>query len=254
MSGPRPPFFSIPDELPGRMLDAGLGAAAVGLNLIAWAESSRYQLDGLLPVRRARSLRQWTAAREAELIAAGFWDVERDCIHLASYLSVNRSRSEIENLRAARAAAGLSGGQARSGSAPRDTGGRFAQTPGENLGKIGPDSPRERTGAPRETSRQLPGPTATATPTSPGSLPSSASLVRDGQSGWGPEWSEFLEAWFASGLRLPPSAGQRAVLWPVVDARPRDASRWCGEVPPGARSHDVVRHVLDRWRSFGRLA
>jgi hypothetical protein len=115
----------MPDELPGRLLDAGLGVEHVGLIAAAYAESSRNALDGRLARSRARSIRGWTKRREMDLIIANVLRVDGTDLVLVDYLTVNKSRRQIEELREARAAAGSAGGTTTASAMPR-LGGRFS--------------------------------------------------------------------------------------------------------------------------------
>lgn len=71
-------------------------------------------------------------------------------------------------------------------------------------------------------------------------------------SSFGPEWDAFRLAWIGRGFRLPPSgqpddpAGQRAMLYQVLDARPTQLPRWV-RMASGKTSHDVVAWILAQW-------
>jgi hypothetical protein len=109
----RRPYVQIPNDLVDRMADAGLDAAAIGLSLAAWSESSRDTLDGRIPARRLRRLVGWTAQRQRDLVQTGFWGDAAGGIQLAEYLEFNRTRAEIEDIAAKRAEAGGKGGRTR---------------------------------------------------------------------------------------------------------------------------------------------
>lgn len=67
---------------------------------------------------------------------------------------------------------------------------------------------------------------------------------------FGPEWDPFRAAMAARGFRKPPTAKQRAALWPVVEARPLDVARWVSEAPDGAKYSEIVGHVFKAWDAF----
>lgn len=102
----------MPDQLPGDILDAGLAPEHVGLIAEAWAESSRFQLDGRLHISRARKLRGWDEPRARALVIAGALVSTADRIDLVGYLGANRSREQINALREAQARGGQKGGRA----------------------------------------------------------------------------------------------------------------------------------------------
>jgi hypothetical protein len=112
-----PPHFAMPDQLPGDLLDAGLGPDHLGLLLEAWAEVSRNLLDGKLAPSRARKLRTWDESRARDLVIAGAFASSEAGIELVPYLKVNRTRDQIAALREARSQAGRAGGASR---APKD--------------------------------------------------------------------------------------------------------------------------------------
>jgi hypothetical protein len=64
-------------------------------------------------------------------------------------------------------------------------------------------------------------------------------------------WQRVKEAWIGRGLSFPPTEAQRAVLWPILDARPTDLVRWIEEAD-GSTGWEVVGSVLRRWASFQR--
>jgi hypothetical protein len=138
----KPLYHGTPDSLPSRILDAGLGPACVGLNAIAYAESSRWALDGELSFRRVQSLAGWTQRREDDLVRAGIWGWTTNTVILLDYLAVNLSRSEIEARRELKAAAGSKGGTTRAALAAqrRDGAQRFRNGNGKQDGKhmLGP--------------------------------------------------------------------------------------------------------------------
>jgi hypothetical protein len=74
-------------------------------------------------------------------------------------------------------------------------------------------------------------------------------------SAYGHEWDGFKAAWIGRGLRLPPTGRQdepgtqRAILFEVLDARPRSLAQWVTEAH-GKTSHDVVAHVLAKWHAI----
>jgi hypothetical protein len=111
---------------PVDMIDAGIGLDCLGLNLLAWAESSTYLLDGDVPVTRVRRLPGWSRKRQDKLVVAGLWRLDDDVVHLVGYLVTNTSRSQVERISAARRNAGQHGGLSRAESARRDEEGRFA--------------------------------------------------------------------------------------------------------------------------------
>lgn len=117
-----PPNFSFPDDLPGKILDAGLEPAHVGLVALAWSESSRYLLDGRIARSRLRG-RGLTKRRESDLIGlGGVFEANGTDIILVDYLKYNKTRAEIEALREARAAAGAIGGATTAAIMPRVNG------------------------------------------------------------------------------------------------------------------------------------
>lgn len=69
---------------------------------------------------------------------------------------------------------------------------------------------------------------------------------------FGPEWDRFKAAWLSRGFRHPPSgapddpAGQRGLLYPILDARPTTLPQWVREAK-GKTAHDVIGHVIERW-------
>lgn len=70
---------------------------------------------------------------------------------------------------------------------------------------------------------------------------------------FGREWDEVKAAWFAKGLRFPPSGSpddddtsQRGLLWQVLDAQPTNLVRWILEAP-NASARQVIDHVLACW-------
>lgn len=69
---------------------------------------------------------------------------------------------------------------------------------------------------------------------------------------FGHEWDAFRVAWIARGFRLPPSgraddpAGQRALLYQVLDARPAQLPRWVA-MASGKTSHEVVAWIIAQW-------
>jgi hypothetical protein len=65
----------------------------------------------------------------------------------------------------------------------------------------------------------------------------------------GRAWDEFRSASLAREWRNPPSEKQRAMLWPVVDARPDDAARWLREAP-GTTYREALDFVLRQWAEF----
>lgn len=122
--------FSVPDDLPGRLFDQGLGPDHVGLLMLAWSESSRYLLDGRLARSRVRALRGWTKPREAALIAAGAWIDHGDALELTDYLRVNRTKADIESRKLIAAQNGRHGGIAAATTPrTRDSSGHFAPKP-----------------------------------------------------------------------------------------------------------------------------
>jgi hypothetical protein len=235
----------MPDRLPTDLLDRGLGIGAVGALTVAWAESSRYQLDGLLKKSRARALRGWTQARETDLMRAGAVLVADDAFVLVGYLDVNRSRREIEQLRRDRQEAGSLGGVAGAGAVGRDSAGHFesrnratyAREPDHLLG-ANSDTASENNKVPVKD-----GPTPTSSPSDPrGWYPATES--------WDSGWMPFLRAWRARGFSRPPTEGQRRTLWDVIDSRPEDAAIWAQAAPAGSSASRVVGHVLMEWKLY----
>lgn len=76
-------------------------------------------------------------------------------------------------------------------------------------------------------------------------------LTREQFEAWkswsGPQWGPFKRAWFARGLRNPPSEDMREVLWQIADARPHDLGRWIMAAPTPGKAID---YVLERWHRF----
>lgn len=68
--------------------------------------------------------------------------------------------------------------------------------------------------------------------------------------GYGPEWDAFKVATEGRGFRKPPTPKQRAILWPIVEARPADAARWASETPGDVKFSVVVGHILKAWDAF----
>lgn len=64
-----------------------------------------------------------------------------------------------------------------------------------------------------------------------------------------PAWQPFKDAWFARGLRTPPTEKQRRVLWEIADARPNDLATWVIE-STSRRPDRVVEYVLRQWNAF----
>jgi hypothetical protein len=65
----------------------------------------------------------------------------------------------------------------------------------------------------------------------------------------GPEWGDFGVEW-QKRFGDPPTEDQRAVLWDIVDARPKDAAAWLANAPVGCSPYKAVDHVLTCWRRF----
>ena len=93
-------FVAYPDDRAPAILGSR-AHTALGLDIAAWSESSRYLLDGRLPVERVRSIRGWTRDRQQSLLDPGFWLLEVDVVVLVGFLDFNRSREAVEAIRSA---------------------------------------------------------------------------------------------------------------------------------------------------------
>lgn len=117
-------YVAYPDgrapEILGSSAHAGLG-----LDIAAWCESSRYALDGRLPLDRVRHIRGWTVERQRALVAAGFWRLTDGILELVDYLGYNASREKIVATQGRRAAVAKEAADARE----RDDRGQFAVDP-----------------------------------------------------------------------------------------------------------------------------
>src|SRR5437667_7592998 len=116
------PFVAYPDGRAPEILGSP-AHPALGLDVAAWCESSRYQLDGRLPLDRVRRIRGWTADRQAALVAVGFWRLRNGSVELVDYLRFNRTRAVIRRTRKARSDAAADAAAGRS----RGARGEFAQ-------------------------------------------------------------------------------------------------------------------------------
>lgn len=71
--------------------------------------------------------------------------------------------------------------------------------------------------------------------------------------GHGRLWEPMKRAWLGRGLRLPPTEGQRAILWEMLDARPTDLPRWIRSAPATMKTgRSVIDYCLDQWHSLSR--
>ena len=113
------PYVAYPDDRAPAILGSP-ARDALGLDIAAWSESSRYALDGRLSVARARSIAGWSAFRQGELVKAGFWRLDADVVELVAYLEFNNSRARILDIKGKRSEAG----RARVEGDPRDDAGR----------------------------------------------------------------------------------------------------------------------------------
>jgi hypothetical protein len=123
-------YVAYPDDRAAVILGSS-AQYALGLDIAAWSESSRYALDGILPTARVRHIIGWTASRQRELVAGGFWQLQPDGVRLVGYLDFNNTRARIEAIKIERAAAGA----ARAAGAQRDDGGRVLT---ERLPRLSP--------------------------------------------------------------------------------------------------------------------
>lgn len=96
-----------------------VGLAGAGLYCRALAYCGKYETDGFIPaiwVRNAVALEGF-ADLPKQMLDNGLWEKDgngRDGYQIKDYLEVNRSRSDMESLRANRSAAGKAGGEAKS--------------------------------------------------------------------------------------------------------------------------------------------
>jgi hypothetical protein len=249
MSGP---YFGMPDGLPDDLLDAGLSVEHVGLLVLAWSESSRSGLDGQLARSRFRALRGWTERRESDLARVGAIVLSAEAVTLVDYLTVNRTRAEIERIRDERRAAGAKGGQATVATTPRDDRGRFA-TPSAppNDGGSGSKQVLGRLLGPLSTNVDKRGTNASKHDNDIDNDNYKEYLQKSSEPD---KWRPFLTAWQARGLARPPSDRQRETLWPVVDACPTLVADWLHSAPKGADTYRLVEHVLKRWRARAEAA
>lgn len=112
----RPPYFAMANTDPIDLIGAGLDLGHLGLHILAWAESSTHALDGKIAEHRLRRLPGWTQKRQDRLVESGAWQISDGVVELVGYLVTNSARADIEAKRAARQAAGASGGQASAAS------------------------------------------------------------------------------------------------------------------------------------------
>ena len=105
-------FVAYPDDRAPAILGSR-AHTALGLDIAAWSESSRYLLDGRLPVERVRSIRGWTRDRQQSLLDTGFWLLEVDVVVLVGFLDFNRSREAVEAIRRRNAATAAAEAAAR---------------------------------------------------------------------------------------------------------------------------------------------
>ena len=68
----RPPYFSMPNDLPTRMANTVPMDAAM-LNVTTWSHASQWVNDGVIPLQEARRLPGWTPKRHRKLVTAGLW-------------------------------------------------------------------------------------------------------------------------------------------------------------------------------------
>jgi hypothetical protein len=68
------------------------------------------------------------------------------------------------------------------------------------------------------------------------------------------QWDAFRAAWFARDFLLPPAGdpddprSQAHVVWEILDNRGDELAEWVAAAP-GKTSHDVVRHLIERWHA-----
>lgn len=106
MSGPYVKLFAAARDHPKIV---GLSDSAFR----AWVEGlcycAEYLTDGVLPIVVARQLARLNVRRE--LYGVGLWEQNGDGVLVHDYLDYQRSRDEVERIRAQRAGAGRAGGR-----------------------------------------------------------------------------------------------------------------------------------------------
>lgn len=265
-----------------RLLDRPLGPAALGLWVAAQSWIGEELTDGFVPDRQpTRLMGADVSDLVEELVLVGLWERAIGGWQVHDYLDYNPSRAQVDDDRERRHELAIDGGKARAKTGLRDGDGRFvsSRTAGDESSgtagvpagvPAGPSAgPSSRTAGPPAGKSPAVAPAvrpavepAPYPVTRSNSVPSTLSTrepspreplltahQRDQWSSFGPEWNDVKLAWLQRGMRLPPKGSvdtpgsQRAVLFEVLDARPKDLVRWIREAR-GKRSHEVVAHVL----------
>lgn len=252
--------------------------AVAGLNALAWSYCNRFLTDGLLVSRAVAKLGAMpevvAAAVECEL-----WDAVPTGYQVHDFLDHNDSREVILARRekeAKRKADWRAGKGAKAGpdgtedepthDVPPGQPKRPAVRPG-----VSPGGTRARAQRARDATRSAnpvpsrPVPSSRKKESVPvnGAYPASAEgeplLDKRELEAWHPfrrsQWAGFRSAWLARGFKLPPAGdpddprSQAHVAWEILDARGDELAQWVAEAP-GKTSHDVVRHLLERWQAI----
>lgn len=242
------------DDFPDRPPIAGLSDGAFRLHVSALIYSNRLLTDGLVTESQVRRLLpRFRRAYLDELLAAGVWAVDDGGYRIVDSLAdqpsraVIEARREMERTKKAMARGKLRGDppaqlailQERYRAAQATAAGldvTNAVSPGDNPGESLRDSRHPRLVPARPDPEGIPvSASGSGHHGDPGNDPA-------GWASFGPEWDAFLAQW-RTRFGLPPTARQRRLLWPIVDAWPQAIAEWVARAPSGT-SLDVVDHVL----------
>jgi hypothetical protein len=240
-------YSLLPDEFAFDPRVIKAGPEAIALYVRALARVAQKLSDGLLTPADVQMLCVYDAPclvqpvdLAAVLVSVGLWETVGGGWRVVDYLAHNMSAAQYAEWRDRQAAGGRRGGATRAQTGVRDQGGRF----------LPQTSPQSTLVADPEPDPDRPRPRPGASNGSPMRYLSEPEPDGNEWEGWeGAEWQPFLTEWRLR-FRRPPTRGQRAALWDVIDSRPSDAATWVKQAPIGAKAAAVVGHVLRQWRDY----